>query len=259
MLVTGEQARQLDDEGFVRVEGFLGAEERQALRACIERIFAEEGEAAGADFKREPGARRLANLVNKGEVFQAYVADPAVLALVRHVLGPEIKLSSLNARSATAGSGVRQPLHTDMGAVPDDKGYWVCNVVWMLDDFTGANGALRVVPGSHRSGRLPREALEDLLASHPQEQLVTGKAGNIVVMNAHLWHAGLENRSSADRLAMHSFYCRRDKPQQQYQKQMLSSDVQARLSPELRDILALDDPLNDELSSQDVVRSGFMK
>jgi hypothetical protein len=35
--------------------------------------------------------------------------------------------------------------------------------------------------------------------------------------------------------------------------------VQAQLSPELRDLLALDDPLNDELSSQDVVRSGFMK
>jgi hypothetical protein len=40
---------------------------------------------------------------------------------------------------------------------------------------------------------------------------------------------------------------------------MLSTDIQDRLSPQLRDILALDDPLNDELSSQDVVRSGFLK
>ena len=29
------------------------------------------------------------------------------------------------------------------------------NVIWMLDDFTEANGATRVVPGSHLSGRQP--------------------------------------------------------------------------------------------------------
>ena len=74
-----------------------------------------------------------------------------------------------------------------------------------------------------------------------------------------MWHAGTANRSSAPRLAMHAFYCRRDKPQQQYQKALVRPEVQARLSPELRYLLALDDPLNDELSANVVVRSGFMK
>jgi hypothetical protein len=58
---------------------------------------------------------------------------------------------------------------------------------------------------------------------------------------------------------MHAFYCRSDKPQQQYQKRLLSPEVQSSLSPELRTLLALDDPLNDELSSAAVVRSGFLK
>jgi hypothetical protein len=57
---------------------------------------------------------------------------------------------------------------------------------------------------------------------------------------------------------MHAFYCRRDKPQQQYQKQLLRPDVQASLSPELRDMLALDDPLNDSVSANVSTRSGFM-
>jgi ectoine hydroxylase-related dioxygenase (phytanoyl-CoA dioxygenase family) len=146
-----------------------------------------------------------------------------------------------------------------MAAVPDKNSYWVCNVVWMLDDFTEVNGALRAVPGTHRFRRLPQQALDDPYAAHPDEILVTGESGDVVVMNAHLWHAGTENCAAADRLALHSFYCRRDKPQQQYQKKLLSPSVQAQLNPELRDLLALDDPLNDELSSQDVVRSGFMK
>jgi hypothetical protein len=58
---------------------------------------------------------------------------------------------------------------------------------------------------------------------------------------------------------MHAFYCRSDKPQQQYQKRLLRPGVQAALGPELRALLALDDPLNDELSAAPAVRSGFLK
>jgi hypothetical protein len=57
---------------------------------------------------------------------------------------------------------------------------------------------------------------------------------------------------------MHSFYCRRDVPQQQYQKRLLRPEVQCRLAPEVRQLLALDDPMNDELSSQFSGRSGFL-
>ena len=257
--VSQKQAAELDTQGFTILRQFLSPSEVVAFRQRIAELFEEEGASAGSDFKLETGARRLANLINKGAIFERAVADSSVLALVRQVLGADIKLSSLNARSAIAGGGSPQPLHADMGAVPDEKGNWVCNVVWMLDDFTEVNGALRAVPGSHRFGRLPQQALDDPFAAHPDEILVTGKSGDVVVMNAHVWHAGTENRAAADRLALHSFYCRRDKPQQQYQKKLLSPAVQAQLSPEMRDLLALDDPLNDELSSQDVIRSGFMK
>jgi hypothetical protein len=57
---------------------------------------------------------------------------------------------------------------------------------------------------------------------------------------------------------MHAFYCRRDKPQQQYQRALLGPDVQSILDPEARHVLALDDPANDRLSSAPVERSGFM-
>ena len=192
-------------------------------------------------------------------MFRRAILLPRVLELVRHVLGPEIKLSSLNARVADPHTKIGQPLHVDMSALPDDHGYWVCNTVWMLDDFTTENGPTRMVPGSHKWGQRPQEVLADLYAPHPAEVLLTGTAGSIAVMNAHLWHGGTANRTAAPRLAMHGFYCRRDKPQQQYQKQLLRPEVQGALSPELRDLLALDDPLNDRLSAATTVRSGFMK
>ena len=114
------------------------------------------------------------------------------------------------------------------------------------------------MPGTHRSGRLPAEALEDPRAPHADETLVTGRAGDVVVMNAHLWHAGTANRSPRRRLALHSFYCRSDKPQQQYQKRLLRPETQARLTPEARALLALDDPLNDALSAAGEGGSGFL-
>ncbi len=97
------------------------------------------------------------------------------------------------------------------------------------------------------------------MAPHPDEVLLIGKAGSIAVMNAHLWHGGTANRTAAPRLAMHAFYCRGDKPQQQYQKALLRPETQAGLTADVRAILALDDPLNDEMSANVTVRSGFMK
>jgi ectoine hydroxylase-related dioxygenase (phytanoyl-CoA dioxygenase family) len=146
-----------------------------------------------------------------------------------------------------------------MGAIADDAGYWVCNTVWMLDDFKEENGALRVVPGSHRWHKLPQTEITDLKATHPSEQLVTGAAGTLVVMNAHCWHGGTANRTGRHRRALHGFYCRFDKPQQQYQKALIPQEVQARFSPQLRSVLALDDLDNDRISSSVDKPSGFLR
>ena len=258
--MTGQQKRQLDEDGYVVLEGLIGREGLLGpLRSRILELFEQEGERAGSEFRTEPNAHRLANLVDKGDVFGRAIVLPDVLECVRHVLGPDIKLSSLNARSADPDSDTAQPLHVDMAAVPDERGYWVCNTVWMLDDFTSENGATRMIPGSHKWGQRPQDVLADPMAPHPGEVLLTGPAGTVAVMNAHLWHGGTANRTAAPRLAMHAFYCRRDKPQQQYQKQLLGRELQASLDAELRWLLALDDPLNDGLSANVTARSGFLK
>jgi len=256
--MTSGERQQLDEQGFVVLEQGMGGDLLRELRGRIHELFDSERDGAGLEFRTEAHAQRLANLVDKGEVFRRAIVLPSVLEGVRHVLGPQVKLSSLNARSADPHGDVPQPLHVDMSAVPDEGGYWVCNTVWMLDDFTTENGATRVIPGSHKWGRRPQDVLEDPQAPHPEEILVLGAAGSIAVMNAHTWHGGTANRTMAPRLAMHAFYCRRDKPQQQYQKQLLRAEVQDGLSVELRELLALDDPLNDAVSANVTTRSGFM-
>lgn len=249
---------ELDQRGFVILQDFVAPEWLDELRTETERLFELEGEQAGSEFRTEAGSRRLANLVNKGETFRKVVVDARLLKYVELVLGPDFKLSSLNARSANPHNGITQPLHADMGAIADERGYWVCNSVWMLDDFTIENGPTRVVPGSHRWNRLPQDVLEEPDASHEDEEIITGRAGTVVVMNAHAWHGGLANRTDRPRTALHAFYSRSDKPQQQYQRRLLSQELQDSLSPELRRVLALDDPVNDEVTAGSERKSGFL-
>lgn len=250
---------QLDDRGYIVLEDFISPERLQRLRDRVEQVYVEEGEAAGHEFRYEEHVRRLANLVAKGKEFEDLVSDPGILEQVAWVLGGDFKLSSLNARSANPHENCRQPLHIDAGAIPDERGYWVCNTIWLLDDFTRENGATRCIPGSHRWGINPVETLPDATAPHPDEVLVTARAGAVVVMNAHMWHGGTENRTGSPRRALHAFYCRADKPQQQYQKSLIPAEVQRGFRLEVRRILALDDLRNDEISSKSTGASGFLK
>lgn len=259
MLTIPDQHKQkLDEEGYLVIEDFFDDELRLALRRRIDALYEEEGERAGWEFRQEPGCRRLANLIDKGEIFRQTIMRPDLLAYIDYVLGGSYKLSSLNARSVNPRSQTRQPLHADQSAVIDERGRWVCNSVWMLDDYTAENGALRVVPGSHKWRKLPQEVLADPMAPHPDEVMVTGRAGSLCIMH-HLWHGGLANSTDKPRVAMLGFFVRRDKPQQTYQKQYIGPEVQAQLSPELRHLLALDDLHNDALARDSSPRSGFLK
>ena len=257
-MVDEELTKQLDERGYVALPGLIPGEFLGELNKQIEALFKREGDTAGSEFKQEPGCQRLANLVDKGKVFQDVISEPTILAYVRQVLG-DLKLSSLNVRRVLPMAAPRQPLHADMAARPDARGPWVCNVLWMMHDIEVQDGPLRVIPGTHRSPELPQQALKDPTDSHPDEVLVTGSAGTVVIMNAHLWHGGMENKSTRPRTAMHAFYCRNDKPQQQYQKRLLSQQTVDSLAPDLRRLLALDDPENDRLSAGVRTTSGFMK
>lgn len=257
--MTAEQVRRLQMDGVLVLPRVMDAEWLEELRTAVARQLEIEGTNAGAEFRLEQHAQRLANLVDKGEVFQRVICHPDLLEAAEAVLGPDFKLGSLNYRGAEAQSDSAQPLHCDMGMVPDTRGNTVFNSVWLLDDFTSDNGATRYVPGSHRWGTLPQEVVSDPKAPYPGERLLLGAAGDVILMNAHLWHGGTANRTDAPRRSLHGFFVRGDQPQQQYQKRLLRAATQASLSPLQRRILALDDARNDALSASGSGRSGFLR
>src|SRR6187200_413322 len=108
--MTADQIRELQTSGHLTLHGVIDRAWLEELREAVARLMEIEGENAGAEFRREPNAQRLANLVDKGEVFQRVIAHPGVLLAAAAVLGPDFKLGSLNYRAAEARSNSAQPL-----------------------------------------------------------------------------------------------------------------------------------------------------
>ena len=229
----------LDRDGFLIMPSIITPAQVDYFRARMDELLEAEGEDAGKEVHQEVGTERLADLVNKDLMFQLPVFHPRVLAAAAHVLAGDIKLFSLNSRSALPGYGA-QDFHKDVNEAWNKEfpnAFMVCNSAWLLDDFTAQNGATRVIPGSHLWPNAPSQVLEDLRAPHPQEQLVMAPAGTVVVFNSHVWHSGTQNNTKQRRRAMYTSYCRRHLAQLTDQKAVLRPETAARLSEATRCIM----------------------
>jgi ectoine hydroxylase-related dioxygenase (phytanoyl-CoA dioxygenase family) len=227
---------QLDRDGYLPLYNVLTPEQVRQFGSRLDELTREEGERAGLEVHQEAGTDRLSDLVNKDPMFELCFTHPRLLAGIAHVLQGEFKLSSLNSRAALPGQGL-QALHADWGGAVAPGDYYVCNSIWLLDDFTAENGATRVVPGSHRSGKVPKDVMANPSDPYADEVLLLAPAGTVVIFNSHTWHGGTLNRSAARRRAMHAYFCRRDQPQQLNQREYIRPETYARLSEAARYIL----------------------
>jgi ectoine hydroxylase-related dioxygenase (phytanoyl-CoA dioxygenase family) len=238
-----QQRRQLDEQGFLIFKSLLSRSEVEALLARLEELWVTEGDQAGQENYIEPGVRRLANLAGKGQAFRALYAHPQVLEVVEAVMGSEVRAAMVNARDVLPYTGVRMPFHmdSDKGRVRDEKGYSAATAIWMLDEFSVANGATAFVPGSHLFGKSPKEVLPDLNASHPDEIVIEAQPGDVLVFNGHCWHAGRPNGTGGHRRVVLVHYLRADVPRPENRRQHLEADQAAGLSWRERELLGLDD------------------
>ncbi|MGY2440295.1 phytanoyl-CoA dioxygenase family protein [Pseudomonas sp. SDO52101_S400] len=117
---------------------------------------------------------------------------PPMLAVVGELIGERFFLSQVEGREPLANGG-HQQLHRDLSA--QRPGDTVIALVY-LDDYGPDNGATRLVPGSHRPA--PGEPPFDFTDESRSVQL-TGNAGDILIFDADLIHAGSLNPTGARR------------------------------------------------------------
>lgn len=245
-MLTKTEIESLSNNGYLSLGQLLSPNELSKVNERIDELLLSEGANAGSELfeskyirhPKETGAERLADLVNKGDIFDVFYAHPRVLAAIEAVLGTTFKLSSLNYRAAKPNQGL-QKLHVDYKNAVADGGYKVCNTIWLLDDFTKNNGATRIVPGTHKLTQLPNEVLENPELPHPAEILIQAPAGSVFVFNSHVWHGGTTNLTNKYRRSIHSYFCALDQPQQLDQKKYITAETKNRISPRALEILGI--------------------
>ncbi|MBT4099116.1 MAG: phytanoyl-CoA dioxygenase [Gemmatimonadetes bacterium] len=229
--LDAENARELDEQGYTILQGIINPTWLAGLRDAFEQVCQTEGTDAGKEVAQMEGVRRLADLVNKGAIFDNVYIQSQLLAAVWHVLQRPFKLHSLNAHDPLPGYG-QQGLHADWGGERGTGQYHVVNSMWMLDDVTPGNGATRLVPGSHLLTETVHDATDDPLARHPDEVYLCAPAGSVGIFNGNAWHGCTHNRStSASRRLLHCAFIAREHAQQTNQKEYLRAESAARISP----------------------------
>jgi len=241
--LSREERQSLDEQGYAVLSGMFSAGQAAAFSRRLEELAAQEGDQAGVEAHQEKGVIRLADLINKDPMFEYCFTHPRLLAAARRVLGPSFRVDSLNARFSLPGDG-HQLLHADWGS--EDPAEWEAvmggryfgmNSLWLLDPFTPENGATRIVPGTHRSGKVPRDEMADPLTPHPREVVLQAPAGTVIAFNSHLWHGGTLNRTHDLRRVLHMAFVPRHRKQLTDQRRYLRPETSRRLTPQMKHLL----------------------
>jgi ectoine hydroxylase-related dioxygenase (phytanoyl-CoA dioxygenase family) len=231
-----EAARQqhieaIREVGYTIVRGAIEAPLVSALSDTLARLEqALDAKPSSNDFE---GRRtvRIYNLLAHGAPFDQVPVHASVLPIVEGVLDRGCLISSLSSIAIDPGE-IAQPIHADDMVIPLDKPHRpiVCNSMWALTDFTEANGATRLVPGSHKLGNPDYGGTYD---SVPGEM----RAGDVLVWDGALWHGGGANRTGMRRLGMAMNYCAGFIRQQENQQLGLSPERVKGFSPRLRELV----------------------
>ena len=80
-----------------------------------------------------------------------------------------------------------------------------------LDACDEENGPLRVIPGSHQSGKLPEPRIMDMISVMPQ-RICTVPAGGLILMRPLLLHASSPSSNAAHRRVIHIEFASRSLP-----------------------------------------------
>lgn len=229
---------QLEQDGYTIVENLIDDELVDALLADVHRLEASLGRRPADNRFEGNRTTRTYNLLAHGEVWQQVPAQPEVLELIEGVLGPQCLISSLASISLAPGE-TAQVIHADDQVQPLAKPHvaTVCNSMWALTDFTEANGATRVVPGSHR---WDSPNYFDDQATNVTSVAAEMPKGSVLVWHGSTWHGGGANTTADDvRVGVAMNYCAGFIRQQENIQLGTPPEIMATFTPQLRQLCGL--------------------
>jgi ectoine hydroxylase-related dioxygenase (phytanoyl-CoA dioxygenase family) len=223
----------LDSDGALILDDVLDGAGVARVRAEIDPYV--EATAPGRDGFTGYQTTRTGALVARSPACRELVMHPAILAACDAFLKRACDRYLLHLTQVIRiGPGQpRQPLHRDRlawgGFLPMSIEPQL-NTIWAMTDFTEANGATQVAPGSPSWPESRR-------AEHSEVGYAEMKAGSVLVYSGSVIHGGGENRTSADRIGINLTYCLGWLRQEENQYLSCPPPVARTLDPKLQALL----------------------
>jgi hypothetical protein len=200
------------EEGLVIPDYRLPPAKLARLREGLEQLIKDNPNVRGEKLISAHITENSSDGVRGNRIFFEFATDPDLLDLVECVIGPDIILWGAQVFSKPAGDGKEVPWH-------QDGQYWpirplaTCTVWVAIDDSARENGAMRYIPGSHKSGIYEH-------VSDPSDALVLNQvmapglvdetkakddaleAGQLSLHDVYLVHGSPANRSTKRRAGL---------------------------------------------------------
>jgi ectoine hydroxylase-related dioxygenase (phytanoyl-CoA dioxygenase family) len=193
---------EIEEQGYTILEGVLLPDFADEISAELARVEQETKVAPSKNDFEGRDTLRVYNLLVHGKTFERVPVQPDILAIVDGVLDEGCLLSTLSSINIGPGE-TPQLIHSDdqVIAMPRPHPAVVCNSMLALTEFTEANGATRLVPGSHKSGEYPNPT--KTYESIPAEM----EKGSVLMWHGSLWHGGGANQTDSRRIGIANNYC----------------------------------------------------
>lgn len=195
-LSLGEQIKQIEVEGYLVLPDLLSTEHIARLKTETARLAT-----FAVDYSVHQQVKPRVQFA--GGAITDLIALPGTIAFLRELFGDEIIfMSYAYARSEPGHPGIS--LHTDGQPYGSEIfGYegscpFMVRVLYYLDDLTPEVSPFRVVPRSHLSFHADANPYKRY-AAHPEEVMVTAKAGSAVLINHKVFHGNFPNTGDRPR------------------------------------------------------------
>ena len=196
-LTSAERIRHLELEGFVVLPDVLSGQRLEDLRREVDAL-----PLTGSDYSpRRQGCAKILSTDSPRVI--GLVAHPPVTQFLTTLFGDKLICTSLTAGRTEPGfAGVA--LHTDAQPYGSEifgmqsSAPVLARALYYLDDLTPTCSPLKIVPRSHLSMHAHANPYQRYL-SHPDEVMVTCRAGAAAIINQRVFHGTYPNYSDAVR------------------------------------------------------------
>jgi ectoine hydroxylase-related dioxygenase (phytanoyl-CoA dioxygenase family) len=229
---TDLHVKEVAEQGYTIVENAIEPALVDELNGALERLEQYFDVQPASNSFEGHKTLRVYNLLAFDDVWQRVPVHDHVLPIVEGVLDPGCLISSLSSIKILPGE-IAQPIHADDQLIPLPKPHppTVCNSMWALTDFTEANGATRIMPGTHLSDHSPDYGaqFDSVAAEMPK--------GSVLIWHGSLWHGGGANNTGESRVGIAMNYCAGYIRQQENQQLGLSRAKVQEFEPRLRELV----------------------